>query len=627
MSKPKPSESQDALPELEKTTVNLSWEAFRELIELPRPEDVEPQPPVECVVKRATYAGEVVGDHAEITATFEVEVFVDRWVNAPLIPSEGIALRSARVDKKNVVLAVHEGFYSLALEKKGTYGITLEFSAVLSDPDSRSGLALNLLGVAVSTIDIKVPGSDLEMSVDPGYGVALETGKKTARISAALGATENVTVDWRPKDDAPEVRQVPLVSTDALIAASIADRVLTLQATITLSVQRAPIDSISVWLPEKVNFLAAEGSIVRDWEPEGKGAERRARIRFQYAVTGTHQIVLRAELPFGKDEAVSVPALVFGWDKALAKAWADGKDDAPRGTPENIERQTGTLALAAEARTEVKVNKSQNLVPVDVKELPGPLAALSALYAFRYSRVPWSLELGVATHDDLAVLVATIDHAHVETIVLEDGRTLSKAYLDVRNNSRQYVRVHLPQGAKLWSSFRSERPVKPATDADGLVRIPLAKPGEGTPFTVELAWFVQAPPFGVGGAREIPLPRFDLPVSFYSAQLYLPRRYRHYNFEGGVKRVEGLSRAFPFRGAIEGDGSGSFAPTNMMAQSFQRPPSAAGGGEAPGSSSGQLPIRIPMLRRGLEARFERTLVVEESMSIKWECKRRKTDVV
>lgn len=624
MTKSKP-EAQDSLPELERTTVNLPWEAFRELIDLPKPEDVEPQPPVECVVKRATYSGEVSGDHAEITANFEVEVFVDRWVNAPLLPVEGIALRSARVDKKAVVLAVHEGFYALALQKKGSYGVTLEFAVELSDPDSRSGLSLNVLGIPVSTIDFKVPGGDLEMSVDPGYGVALETGKKSGRISAALGPTETVTVDWRPKDEAPEVRQVPLVSTDALVSASIADRVLTLQATLTLSVQRAPIDSISVWLPEKVNFLAAEGSIVRDWEPEGgnaKTGERRARIRFQYAVMGTHQIVLRAELPFGKDGMVNVPALVFAWDKALAKAWADGKDDAPRGIPENVERQAGTVALSAEASTEVKVNKSQNLVPVDVKELPAPLNATSPLYAFRYSRVPWSLELGVATHDDLAVLVATIDHAHVETIVLEDGRTLSKAYLDVRNNSRQFVRVHLPAGAKLWSSFRSERPVKPATDADGLVRVPLSKPGEGTPFTIELAWFVPAPAFGAGGAREIPLPRFDLPVSFYSAQLYLPRRYRHYNFEGGVKRVEGLSRSFPFRGAIEGDAPG-LAASNRVAQSFLPP----GGAEAPGSSSGQLPIRIPMLRRGLEARFERTLVVDESLSIKWECKRRKTDVV
>lgn len=616
----------DALPDLERTTVNLPWEAFRELIDLPKPEDVQPQPPRDFVVKRVAYAGKVLADHAEFTASFEVEVFAgDKWVSAPLLPMEGVALMAARLDKKDVVLASVDGFYALTLKGQGSYGVVLEFAVPLNDRDDPTGLSLQVCRVPVSVLELELARTGVEVAVDPAFGLEVESGKKLTRVLAALGAADRIEIGWREKADKPTFKLVPLVSSETTLSASFADRVLTLQAQVTLTIQKAGLDRIYVPLPEGVNFLAAEGDGVRDWDLVGKPTDatgRRARIHFHYDLEGTHVVNLRAELPFGDAEQVSVPALLVAWDKAAAVAAAEasqtGKPEpkAGNGPPELVERQRGTVALSAEPRTEIRVSRAQNLTPVDVRELPqrpGPHGA--PLFGMRWARVPWALSVSVATHDDLAVLVAAIDHAHFEAIALEDGRVLTKAYLDVRNNSRQYLKVRLPKGAKVWSVFRSERPVKPATDAEGTLRVPLAKAGEGAPFTIELAWFLEQPAFGPGGAREIGLPRFDLPASYCSAQLYLPRRYRHYNFDGGLKRVEALSQGFRFRGA------GAEPAADGLSQAV------APGSAAEGDGAGQLPIRIPMLRRGLEARFERTLVVDEPLSLKWECKRRKSDVL
>jgi hypothetical protein len=618
------------LPELERTTVHLPWDAFKELLQLPKAADVEPKPPRPFVVKRAAYQGTVKGDHAAFTATFEVEVLTDSWVKVPLLPADGVALQAARIDQKAVALAVEEEQYLLCIQGKGTYTVALDFQAPLVDPDvEESGIELALVEVPVSVLSLDGPAGDWELTVEPAFGLIQQSDKTATRVSAALGGTSSASIQWRPRSRVAETPLMPLVATDSAITGTFADRVLTLQAIVKLSVQKAPIASLCVQLPDGMNFLAAEGDVVREWEPEGKADEptgRRARIHFQYDLKGDFSLVLRAELPFGEAETVTVPPLLFAWDKAEHQARVEGKPSPKeKPPPELVDRQKGVVALGSEPRTEIKVSRTQNLVPLDVKELPRTLlsAPYPPLVALRYARVPTVLQVGITAHDDLAVLVATIDHAHLETIALEDGRVLTKAFLNLRNNARQFLKVKLPPGAALWSSFRSGQPVKPATDAEGNLRVPLEKAGEGAPFTVELAWLQESGAFGTGGARELVLPRFDLPSSYMSMQLYLPRRYRHYNFDGGLKRVEILARSYSplFSYAIDPN-----MMMNAVAQTIAPPPRAVSSGPSPGEgSAGQLPIRIPMLKRGLEALFERTLVVDEPVSVKWECKRRKSD--
>ncbi len=619
-----------SLPDLERTTVTLPWEAFKDLLQPASPEEPTP-PPHPAVVTRAAYVGRVDGPSVVFTATFEVTVLAEGWVEVPLLPCDGIALQKARLDKKDTALfRVQDEAYGLCVQGPGQFAVALDFAVAVSDPDAPDRFELPLRPVPVSVLELTLPGKELDVTIEPSFGLRREASRDATKVRCALGTAEHLDVQWQAAEKAEsKVRVLPLLSSESATLVAIADRVMTLLSRVHLSIQKAPIDSLCVALPEGVTFLAAEGDIVREWEVEGAAPNQRVRIHFQYEHKGDCQLALRAERVLGDAEQVQVPPLVLLWDKALHQARVEGKPEPkgdakvdPKAAPEPLERQRGVLALCAEPRCELKLGKAQNLVPMDVKELPPtvPQAPHPLLFALRYARVPFALALHVASHDDVAVLVAAIDHAHMEVLALEDGRLLAKALLNIRNNSRQFLKVKLPPGAALWSSFRSNRPVKPAADAEGVVRIPLSKSGESAPYTVELAYLVQGQPYGNGGPREAQLPRFDLPVSFYSLQLYLPRRYRHFNFEGSLKRVEALSRTHTYLAHASDQGGGG--ASNLMAQTVLQPP-PSGGPE--GDAAGQLPIRIPMVRRGLEARFEKTLVVDEQLSLKWECKRRKND--
>jgi hypothetical protein len=621
--KDEPAASPGGLPDLERTTVTLPWGAFKELLQ-PADAVKPPEPPRPAVVKRLALQGQVQDRQVTFTGTFEIAVLADGWVTVPLLPSGEVALRAARIDKKETSLALTDDGYALCIQGKGTYVAALDFAVALEEDDT--GFELPLIEVPVTVLELVLPQAHQEITVGEALAVRTDHTKSATKVACALGPQSSVRIDWQDLDRAPEARVLPLVSAEVATAVTIADRVLTLQAHVALSIQKSTIASVSVRVPEGVNLLAAEGDAVRDWELVGKPGDaggRLARIRFQYDLKGDHALKLRAELALKDAEVAQVPALILLWDRAAAQAEVDGKPaPAPAPPPEPIERQRGVLALCAEPRSELKLGKTQNLVPMDVKELPRTVPPLPhpALFALRFARVPWALAVNVVAHDDVPVLVATVDHAHLEVLALEDGRVLCKALLNIRNNSRQFLKVRLPPGASLWSSFRSNRPVKPAADAEGVIRVPLVKSGENAPFTVELSYLLTNPPYGTGGARELILPRFDLPTSYYSLQLYLPRRYRHFNFDGSLKRVEHLSRGHVYLASPED--AGLFAASNTMQSQSVAPPVGA---SSEGGNAGQLPIRIPMLRRGLEARFERTLVVDEPMSLKWECKRRKSD--
>ncbi len=151
--------------------------------------------------------------------------------------------------------------------------------------------------------------------------------------------------------------------------------------------------------------------------------------------------------------------------------------------------------------------------------------------------------------------------------------------------------------------------------------IPLLQ-GRDAPFEVELGYLLRTDALGDQGQVALTLPALDLPQTHVSLALFLPERYRHFNFEGGLSRVDDFSRSFHPPDPVSASGPRGNLFLNAQAQALPAP-RARPGASAGLAGEGQLPIRLPSLERGLEHRFEKALVVDPPRALAWEYKRRR----
>lgn len=591
------------LPALENTLVKLPWDAFRALLPQPKPEPGPAQPPARHALGRGDYRIELAPDHAKVVARYELTVLADEgWLLVPLLRPDEVALSEARLDGEPLTLSpMPNGTLGLCLPASGSpreRAIELSFLAELrGEAPQAQALAFSTPRTPITLLEVRGVRRDVVCAVRPGCGLELSEEEGGVRVArAALPPTPKLELSWRPEAELREERRPSVIGGSVDTRISVGERALELAARVVLSVSGGPAAGVELLLPEGFTLHSAQGDVVRDARP----SEGRLRVRFTHDVLGETSFLVRGEVPTDPDqEEVTAPVLAL--------------EDSPRAR--------GTVAVDADPRVEVELRGTQGAVRIDPSELEwSPGDSMTTLLALKFVRARPTITLGLRRHKDAPVLVATCDHAHFRALLLDDGKLFVKAHLNVRNNARSFLELRLPEGAELWSAYCGGQPARPSArqgEGGACALIPVPS-GDEAAFEVELAYFHQGQPLGEGGQASFPLPALDLPLTYVSLALFLPTRHRHFNFEGGLERVDHFRRAFepppPLRGAV--------TPMSNVMQAFVPTPSGGQGGQGLGGE-GQLPIRLPSLERGLEHRFEKTLVVGELRPVEWEHKRRR----
>jgi hypothetical protein len=241
--------------------------------------------------------------------------------------------------------------------------------------------------------------------------------------------------------------------------------------------------------------------------------------------------------------------------------------------------------------------------------------------AYKYSTHPVSVEIEVTKHEEIPVLVAAIDAAHYVTLLTEEGKVLTKATFNMRNNVKQFMRLALPKGATFLNCFVSGKPVKPAQDASGRVLVPLEKSealGETvTQFPVEIMYLTQKDKLKAFGRFTMSLPELDIPTSQLYWSVYAPEEYNYGWFQGDVKKVEATAPMGLFT-ALGGQTAG------RRMQVAEKSASVVSAGyqsqlrledklvQEVRARKGVLPIKMEMPTEGRVFRFSKLLVTDES---------------
>ena len=188
--------------------------------------------------------------------------------------------------------------------------------------------------------------------------------------------------------------------------------------------------------------------------------------------------------------------------------------------------QRGHVALASSAAVELEGLPGDSIHAIGVDELPRSLSSATTspiLLAYKYSHLPYELAVGITQHEVISPVDSRIVSAELRTTMKPQGNALSQARYVVVNQSRQFLRVELPEGAELFQAVVNGKTVRPARGGDGRLIVPLPRSDESFPISLDYA--MNDEPFGFAGRLHLRAPKPDLFVGSLAWGIELPQGY------------------------------------------------------------------------------------------------------
>ena len=303
------------------------------------------------------------------------------------------------------------------------------------------------------------------------------------------------------------------VRAEIVDAISLSDTLVTGHALVRYDIANAPVKELSVKVPPSAQNVEISGPNIRSREQDGDVW----RIELQSPAQGTYTLTVTWELPS--------PSGTNAMDMAGVSA-------------ENVERETGFLAIAARAPMQVAESSAENIQRADTSDIPDWAGAAdpAATLIYRYVRPGYKLALDVRRLDAASVLQAIVQDAQMTSVVADDGQMMTELSVSLQSNGRQFLAIGLPPGSTVWSAFVAGQAVRPGVQ-DGKLLLPIEQSAaDDGAIVVDLTYVgTNSFPRGKGQVR-FDSPKFDVPLKNARWQVYLPPDYDYSRFQGTMTR-------------------------------------------------------------------------------------------
>ncbi len=558
------------------------------------------KPPVDYIISGLDYNAVVKDKAASITAAYDINILKDGWVKVPLISSD-VVVSEVRLDGKVTSLLVEEGWHKLITNEIGEHRLEIVFLSKVSAEVNSYSLKFNIPRVSVSHLWIEIPKMNISVSVASSLDTQTSQGNGKTYVSADLMSADFLLVKWSRKIIIPEPETLePRLYAEVFTLVSVGEGIVNADTTIQYSIVQAGTAQFIISVPDDVDVLSVAGNNVRNWRLEEDKGQKILNVYLNSEATGTYQLNVRYEKTLQSTSAVS---------------------EIPRIQVLDVEREKGYIGVEARTNVEIAVTDVSNANRIDVKELPHQITRKTSrplLMAYKYLKHPYTIIIDVRKHEEIAVLSAAIDSASFNTLVIGDGKSITKGTYYVKNNRKQFLELDLPPNSKVWSTFVSGKPVKPAKNKEGMILIPLSKSVGGSnsqvSFPVEIVYITEAKGMGYLGSSTFKLPKTDIPISQANLILYLPEEYNFLRFDGNMKEsVSGRQYGFPgtLAPSIGYGGVSSKVASNVMMEDQVADAEEFRGNVLTALEKGVLPVQINVPRQGKLYHFNKLMVTED----------------
>ena len=527
--------------------VVLKRAQFKRLLDQMKPPDVTPiQPPSDYLITKAEYSGSMKKKSTNFNAKLYLEIFKKERTAYPRIRilPQSVALKEIEIDNVPGVVMNEGGWYVLTTDKIGQHVIDLKFSVESALDKGPDALNLNIPQTAITLFKLSIPLQKVDVDIPQAKHMTTSRIQGATRIDAVLSPTSYINVKMHRKFVVEKKKGPAKIYAETMNLLSIEEDALRVNSRIKLNILQNGISSIKMSIPKGYSVLyVRDGSWqeMRDWTTKKARDTEILTVPFDSDKEGTVILNIVSEKLFSEEKS-EIEFSGFRISKAI--------------------RETGYIGAEKKSTSEAEIVKTDNIDRIDIQELPIELVNMSAkplIFGLRYLRHPYLLTLNITKHEELPTVSSVIDNASVMSVLLEEGKVVTRVVYTMRNTWKQFLEIKLPENAEIWSLYVNGKRELPSKNKEGVFMIPLVRStiqGEYiTPFNIEILYYNKIKKFSIGGSRRIDFPTADVVTSKMLWSCYLPVNYRFIHFGGnvekekiatGIRPLLGSSRVFDY---------------------------------------------------------------------------------
>ncbi len=503
------------LPDLKNTTLEISWQDFKALVEASRTAAIPtPTPPKAAFLRSAEYRGRLQGTILRLNGTLELEVLASGWVRLPMWNQATVI----SFEGGEALLSPSGAGTEVMVQGPGTFELIVELVIAAPDHPGDNHLDLILPDAPLNVVEI-VTGDDIE-NLEAKNALLVSQQRNRSFFSLKQG---RASLSWRRPFEAeggaggevitPEAR-VHLTSYQML---EVGEGALGGLLVLDYRIRAAEIASADIKMPDGIEVFEVSAPGLESWKVLRRDADRILHLVFGGPVGGDLRVSIGFEGAYDPQEVLIA---------------------APRFKALGIERETGWLTVSA-GGAEVSLKLGDGVLPSDPSELPVDILQLGGnpVAACKFSGVPGEIRLGIREHEDAPVLTAVIETLNATTLLLEDGTEALWMDLRIKNNRRQFLRLDLAhEQTEIWSLLVESEPARPKR-SDSTILIPLPRGGQEVSSTISLVLLNRGPALRNFRAVKPSLPHFDVPVIEALWTVFLPSDHRYQTLDSPFATV------------------------------------------------------------------------------------------
>lgn len=504
--------------------VIVKREEFNKLVDRMKPPDITgTKPPFDYLITKAVYTGKMNKGSTDFKASFTVHVLKDGlYIKIPIL-SQSIALSDIRVNRKPALVTGENGYHTVLLSGESEYIISADFSIKSSFEKGPHKVDFAIQRIPITLFSLEVPLKDIDFDIPAAQQMQITSKGNSTIVSAVISQQSAINVIWRKKIEAAK-KIPPKLYSEISHLISIDDDALKINSDINYNILHSEVDQVQFIIPDNLNVLNVTGNGVGEWFESVKDDLKIITVPFTYGKKGNVTIRVSAETALTE----SGLANLFSGFKTVGTV-----------------REIGFIGVALNTSAEVLVKENNGLEQISIQKLPSQLVNKSAkplILGFKYLKHPYSIMLDIKKHEKIGVPVAAINSASVVTLFTEDGKIVHRLVYQVRNSSKQFLQITLPEKADVWSVFVGGQPVESSINGDRQLLVPLIRSRSTNnrldTFPVEVIYNMVNDGFSVFGNQGAELPEVDLLVSQLIWSVYLPNDYSYKYFASTLEKEE-----------------------------------------------------------------------------------------
>ena len=498
---------------------------------------------------------------AELAAEVSIEVFSPAHCRNLAVLC-GRDWTAVQVNGKDASLAFSDGWLRFSPPDAGRYVISAKLkgggsnqAAFLAKPTSGAGRGTVAILPTTRTMVAFESPKPWDLTAN-GWTVHGDTGPTKGTV--ALPMVAQIEMEYRPtvgKSAHParyELRGDIAWNQDA--------GAQQVSAALTVNITGDGSDRIDLVLPAAAGRVSVTGPEVRDVQ----ASAGQAAVYLRGKVAGATSLSVSYDLPPGGDQRT--------WSALGAR------DGHWTGGTLIVTNSAGSSEIAS-----VSASGLKELALADVPDSAAALSRAPAVMAYAITGREFSAAIEILPLGQFALTQTIADLAHYELFLSRDGAMMVRIRYEIRNRSRQFLRVDLPEGSKVLLAKVNEKstPVTPLRGADILSASsagvsPAISPSpkiaerqaspmqQGQPrtdrtskdsylvrlersrtsvlgmtsFPVEIVYACRIGGVGDKGNLNLPLPTIDLSVAYAYGTAYLPEGVEYKEWAGVFKKVQ-----------------------------------------------------------------------------------------